>query len=57
MEMVMEKSNATMQLTQVDARTQQEIIDSIKSVSYGEVVITIHDKRVVQIEKKEKRRL
>jgi hypothetical protein len=57
MEMVMEKSNATMQLTQVDARTQQEFIDSIISVSYGEVVITIHDKRVVQIEKKEKRRL
>ncbi len=53
----MEKSNATMQLTQVDARTQQEFIDSIISVSYGEVVITIHDKRVVQIEKKEKRRL
>ena len=53
----MEKSNTTMQLTLVDSRTQQEIIDSIKSVSYGEVVITIHDRRVVQIEKKEKRRL
>ncbi|MBN1603720.1 MAG: YezD family protein [Chitinispirillaceae bacterium] len=53
----MEKSNDTIQLTQVDSRTQKEIIDSIKSVSYGEVVITVHDKRVVQIEKKEKKRL
>jgi hypothetical protein len=53
----MEKSTATIHLTQIDNKTQQEIIDSIKSISYGEIVITVHDRRVVQIEKKEKKRL
>ena len=47
MELTMEISNATAQMTQLDAGTQQEIIDSIKSISYGEVVITIHDNRVI----------
>ena len=41
----------------VDPGTRKEIIDTIESVSFGEVVVTIHDRRVVQIEKKEKRRL
>ena len=33
-----------------------EIIRAIRSIGYGSVEITIHDSRVVQIERKEKRR-
>lgn len=41
----------------IDPGTRREILDTIESVSFGEIVVTIHDRRVVQIEKKEKRRL
>lgn len=34
----------------------EEIAKFIKQVDYGEVVITIHDGEVVQIEKREKKR-
>lgn len=43
--------------TTIAPDTRKDIIDTIESVSFGEVVVTIHDRRVVQIEKKEKRRL
>jgi len=33
-----------------------EIIRCIGDISYGEVVVTIHDARIVQVEKREKRR-
>lgn len=39
-----------------DPHVCSEIFDAIESISYGEVVITIHDKKVVQIEKREKKR-
>jgi hypothetical protein len=39
-------------LTEVDA----EVIRAIRNIRYGSVEITIHDSRVVQIERKEKRR-
>ena len=39
-------------LSEVDA----EIIRAIRNIRYGSVEITIHDSRVVQIERKEKRR-
>ena len=32
-----------------------EIVDFIEQVNYGEVVITIHNSKVVQIEKREKK--
>jgi hypothetical protein len=40
----------------INNRLLKEIVKAIKHISYGEVVITIHNSRVVQIEKKEKRR-
>jgi len=43
--------------TQVDPRTAADILEAIRSIAFGEVVVTVHDRRVVQIEKKEKRRL
>ena len=33
-----------------------EIIKSVQQINYGEVVITIHNSKIVQIEKKEKKR-
>jgi len=33
-----------------------EIMKAAESINYGEVVITIHDSKVVQIEKREKKR-
>jgi len=31
-------------------------MQSIEQINYGEIVITIHDSRIVQVEKKEKKR-
>jgi hypothetical protein len=39
-------------LSEVDA----EILRAIRNIRFGSVEITIHDSRVVQIERKEKRR-
>lgn len=35
----------------------QEIIHAIKTIRYGSIEITIHDSKVVQIERREKIRL
>ncbi len=40
----------------IDKSILKEIVDFIQQISYGEVVITIHDSDIVQIEKKEKKR-
>ncbi|MBU2591691.1 MAG: YezD family protein [Nitrospinota bacterium] len=40
----------------VDKNVLTEVVDFIQQVNYGEVVITIHDSEIVQVEKKEKRR-
>jgi len=37
-------------------RVIKEVKAAVESISYGEVVITIHNSKVVQIEKKEKKR-
>jgi hypothetical protein len=36
------------------AKAMGEILRSVKSVKFGSIEITIHDSRVVQIERKEK---
>lgn len=33
-----------------------EINQAIRQINYGEIVITIHDSKIVQIEKREKKR-
>lgn len=48
--------NITAQKEKITHSILNEIISSIDRISYGEVVITIHDSKVVQIEKKEKKR-
>lgn len=37
-------------------RIMSEIIKNINQISFGEVIITIHDSKIVQIEKREKKR-
>ncbi|MDD5618578.1 MAG: YezD family protein [Candidatus Omnitrophica bacterium] len=34
----------------------KEIIEAIDNVKYGEIIIAIHDSKIVQIEKREKKR-
>lgn len=40
----------------IDQRILEEILNAIEAINYGEVVISIHDARIVQIERKEKKR-
>ena len=40
----------------IDKSILIEIVDFIQQISYGAVVITVHDSDIVQIEKREKKR-
>ena len=40
----------------INQKILKEIIKSIQQINYGEVVITIHNSKIVQIEKREKKR-
>ncbi len=40
----------------INNKLMEEIIKAIQEINYGEVVITIHNSKLVQIEKKEKKR-
>jgi len=40
----------------IEPHILREIMNCIDEIAYGEVVVTIHDTRVVQVEKREKRR-
>lgn len=35
----------------------QEILEAVRQIHFGEVILTIHDSQIVQIEKREKKRL
>lgn len=39
-----------------DAPLCQEILEAVRHIRFGEVVISIHDSEVVQIERREKKR-
>lgn len=41
---------------EIDPKVLKEIIGAIGKMKYGEVVITVHDSKVVQIEEKHKKR-
>ena len=41
---------------EVDPKILDEVVEAIGKIKYGEVVITVHNSKVVQIEKKEKKR-
>ncbi len=38
------------------ASVMEELRQCLKDLAFGEVIITVHDSRVVQIEKREKKR-
>jgi hypothetical protein len=40
----------------IEHKVVEEIIKAIQEISYGEVAVTIHNSKVVQIERKEKKR-
>ena len=40
----------------IDRSILREIVDFIQQINYGEVVITVHDSAIVQVEKREKKR-
>lgn len=40
----------------LDPKIVHEILEAVQKLKFGEVVITIYDSKVVQIEKKEKKR-
>jgi len=41
---------------ELDPKILDEIVEAVGKIKYGEVVITVHNSKVVQIEKKEKKR-
>lgn len=41
---------------EIDPKILSEIVEAIGKMKFGEVVITIHDSKVVQIEEKKKKR-
>jgi hypothetical protein len=49
-----------MKITNSNVKTGQEVIEEIvkavQGIAYGEVTIIMHDSKIVQIEKKEKKR-
>lgn len=40
----------------LDKKILDEILSSIQQINYGEVVITIHNSKIVQVEKRQKKR-
>ena len=52
----MSKVKSFNQNNKISQIVKDEIINSVQKINYGEVVITIHDSRIVQIEKREKKR-
>ena len=52
----MERMTKKINNTVVDSPAHREIHEAVSRISFGEVVVTIHDGKVVQIEKREKKR-
>ena len=54
------KGNIRMGIREQDGKIDQKVLDEIlnfiRQINYGEVVITIHDSEIVQVEKREKKR-
>lgn len=40
----------------IDPKIMNEITEAVKKMKFGEVVITVHDAKVVQIEERKKKR-
>lgn len=44
------------QKRKIDKKILDEILKPIQQIRYGEVVVTIHNSKIVQVEKREKKR-
>lgn len=53
-EEVREKADPAAQAGLVLSKTDKEILRAVRDVKYGSVEITIHDAKVVQVERREK---
>ena len=53
----MEKLSDKELMENVDKTLVSEVLSAIKGIDYGQVLITIHDSRIVQIERTEKIRI
>jgi hypothetical protein len=42
--------------SKIDEKIQSDIMRFIKQVNFGEVIITVHNSKIVQIERREKKR-
>lgn len=40
----------------IDQKVLEKIVKAVNQINYGEVVITIHDSKIVQVERREKKR-
>jgi len=49
-------NSMTEEKKELDPKILDEIVEAVGKIKYGEVVITVHNSKVVQIEKKEKKR-
>ncbi len=44
------------QMTKIRPDIIEQVIQFIQQISHGEIVITVHDSKIVQVEKREKTR-
>jgi len=42
--------------SKIEEKIQSDIMRFIKQVNFGEVIITVHNSKIVQIERREKKR-
>ena len=49
-----EQGGAAVKRTADDPKVREEILRAVRDVRYGSVEITIHDAKVVQVERREK---
>lgn len=50
-------ADATLKLSSIDDAVLKRILDALKSLQFGAVEITVHEGRVVQIDRRERFRL
>lgn len=43
-------------MTKIRPAVMEQVVQFIQQINYGEIVITIHDSKIVQVEKREKKR-
>jgi hypothetical protein len=55
--MVFSAVSETKKTTELDSKVLQEILNALQGLRYGSVEITIQEGKVIQVERKEKKRI